>query len=136
VLDGAVRARHHGAFPWGTFAVNVLGSLIIGVVAGWVLFGGAAADGAADGATLGAVGVATGSGHATGAVEHWRLALATGLCGGFTTFSTAMVETVRLGRSSRLRLALATAIGTLAATVTAAAAGIALAGAIAGVLGR
>ncbi|GAB3158503.1 fluoride efflux transporter CrcB [Myceligenerans halotolerans] len=106
VLDGAIRSRHHGAFPWGTFVVNVLGSLVIGVVAGFVLFGGADAD----------------------AVEPWRLALATGLCGGFTTFSTAMVETVRLARSSRVRWALISTIGTLVATVAAAVAGIAVVG--------
>lgn len=108
VLDGAVRSRHHGAFPWGTFTVNVLGSLAIGLVAGFVLFG-AGGD----------------------AVEPWRLALATGLCGGFTTFSTAMVEAVRLARSGRARLALISTAGTLVATVAAVAAGIAVAGSIA-----
>ncbi|MBE1877961.1 fluoride efflux transporter FluC [Myceligenerans pegani] len=108
VLDGVIRSRHHGAFPWGTFVVNVLGSLIIGFVAGFVLFGGHTAD----------------------AVEPSRLALATGLCGGFTTFSTAMVEVVRLARSNRVRLALVSTIGTLVTTVAAVAAGIAVVGVI------
>lgn len=102
VLDGLIRSRAHGPFPWGTFVVNVLGSLVIGVVAGVVLFGAAGAD----------------------AVEPWRLALATGLCGGFTTFSTAMVEAVRLARSGRVRWALISVVGTLFATVAAVAAGI------------
>ncbi|GAB4086900.1 hypothetical protein GCM10028784_35300 [Myceligenerans cantabricum] len=109
VLDGEIRTRHRGAFPWGTFTVNVLGSLLIGVVAGFVLFGGHGAD----------------------AVEPWRLALATGLCGGFTTFSTAMVETVRLARSNRARQALVSAVGTLVATVAAVACGIAVVGLVA-----
>lgn len=115
MLDGTIRARHHGAFPWGTFVVNVLGSLVIGLVAGFVLFGGATGGG---------------SGESVVAVEQWRLALATGLCGGFTTFSTAMVEAVRLARSNRVRLAVVSTIGTLVATVAAVAAGIAVAGLI------
>ncbi|RPF23302.1 fluoride efflux transporter FluC [Myceligenerans xiligouense] len=106
VLDGVIRARHHGAFPWGTFAVNVLGSLAIGLVAGLVIF----------------------AGNGTDEVALWRLALATGLCGGFTTFSTAMVEAVRLARSNRVRVALVSTIGTLVATVAAVAAGIAVVG--------
>ncbi|GAA1864696.1 fluoride efflux transporter CrcB [Myceligenerans crystallogenes] len=105
VLDGVIRTRHHGAFPWGTFTVNVLGSLLIGVIAGVVLSGGGPSP----------------------AVEPWRLALATGLCGGFTTFSTAMVETVRLARSNRLRTALTSTLATLATTLLAVTAGLALA---------
>ncbi|MBX6355092.1 MAG: CrcB family protein, partial [Micromonosporaceae bacterium] len=34
LLDRAVQARHDSAFPWGTFAVNVAGSLLLGLVAG------------------------------------------------------------------------------------------------------
>lgn len=104
VLDGEIRARTTGGFPWGTFTVNVLGSLVIGVIAGVILAAGSGA----------------------GALDPWRLALATGLCGGFTTFSTATVETVRLAQSGRLRLALANTLGTLVVTVGAAAAGLAL----------
>lgn len=33
LLDRAVQRRHDGAFPWGTFCVNVLGSALLGVVA-------------------------------------------------------------------------------------------------------
>ena len=104
VLDGEIRARTTGGFPWGTFTVNVLGSLMIGVITGAVLAAGAAA----------------------GPLEPWRLALAKGLCGGFTTFSTATVETVRLAQSGRLRLALANTLGTLVVTVAAVAGGLAL----------
>lgn len=107
VLDGTIRSRHHGAFPWGTFLVNVLGSLMIGVVAGGVMFAGP-----------------------SDVVDPWRLALATGLCGGFTTFSTAMVETIRLARSNRLRIAALSTLATLAATVAAVAAGIGVVSAV------
>ena len=104
VVDGAVRARTPGAaFPWATVVVNVSGSLLIGLVTGVLL-------GAGDPAHL----------------EPWRLGVATGFCGGYTTFSTAMVETVRLARSGRRRLAVANALGTLTLTLTAVVAGLGL----------
>ncbi|MEU2200692.1 CrcB family protein [Isoptericola sp. NPDC019482] len=104
VVDGAVRARTPGAaFPWATVVVNVSGSLLIGLVSGVLL-------GAGDPAYL----------------EPWRLGVATGFCGGYTTFSTAMVETVRLARSGRRRLAVANALGTMALTLGAVVVGIGL----------
>jgi CrcB protein len=68
LVDRAVQNRHDSLFPWGTFAVNVTGSLILGVLAG-------AADGA------------------PGAVMEL---LGTGLCGALTTYSTFGFETIRL----------------------------------------
>lgn len=65
------------AFPWGTLAANVLGSLLLGLVAGWF------------------------AGPLTPTRHSWRLLLGVGLCGGFTTFSTFSLETltlIRLGR--------------------------------------
>ena len=59
-------ALAYGLFPWGTFAVNIIGCLLIG------LFTGIAA-----------------SGHLP---AQWKLVLVTGFCGGFTTFSTFMNE--------------------------------------------
>jgi len=114
VVDGAVRARTPGAaFPWATVVVNVSGSLLIGLVTGVLL-------GAGDPARL----------------EPWRLGVATGFCGGYTTFSTAMVETVRLARSGRWRLALANALGTTALTLVAVAVGIAAGAAVGGAVAR
>lgn len=109
VVDGEIRARHSGGFPRGTFVVNVTGSFLIGVFS-----------------TLLVVLVGRGVPESTATVL--QLALTTGLCGGFTTFSTTTVESVRLARSGRMRLALASSLGTLAATVTAAALGVAVGG--------
>ncbi|MEJ5945949.1 CrcB family protein [Pseudokineococcus basanitobsidens] len=98
VLDGELRTRLGGGLPWGTAAVNVVGSLLIGVATG--MLGGPVAPGAA-GAVLPVV--------------------ATGLCGGFTTFGTAVVEVLRLGEDRRWgAAALAAAVTVLASTVAAA----------------
>ncbi|HEU4421317.1 MAG TPA: fluoride efflux transporter CrcB [Pilimelia sp.] len=70
LVDRAVQARHDSLFPWGTFAVNVAGSLILGLLAG--------------GATAHAV--------PGGAMSL----LGTGLCGALTTYSTFGYETIRL----------------------------------------
>ncbi|HEX8498711.1 MAG TPA: CrcB family protein [Actinomycetales bacterium] len=103
VVDGEVRARLRSPFPWSTTVVNVSGSLLLGVVTGAVLFGEAST-------TL-------------------QRLVGTGLCGGYTTFSTASVETLTLLRSGRFALAAANAFGVTALSVAAAAAGLALAGA-------
>ena len=76
-LDGAIGRRMRGDFPWGTLAVNVTGALAIGVIAG----AGVGGDG--------------------------RFLVAGGLIGSFTTFSTWMFETQRLGEEGEDRLATA-----------------------------
>lgn len=63
LLSGLISHKCPGAFPWGTFAVNVLGCLVIGLVYGLIDRGV----------------------HMTDAT---RLLLTVGFCGGFTTFST------------------------------------------------
>ena len=105
VVDGAIRTRWTSALPTATIVVNVSGSLLIGLLAGAAAYHHLAAD--------------------------LRLVAATGFCGGYTTFSTAMVETVRLARAGEVRRALVNAVGTLVLTVAAAAAGIALMAALA-----
>ncbi|WP_198382007.1 fluoride efflux transporter CrcB [Roseomonas sp. KE2513] len=75
-LVGVLALRHFGAeFPWGTLTVNVIGSLVIGVI------GGAMAAGAA-------------------LAPELRLFLVTGVLGGFTTFSAFSLDTGALFQRS------------------------------------
>lgn len=100
VLDGAIKARTRTAFPLGTLLINVSGSLVLGVVTQLAL-GGILDD-------------------------AWRLVIGTGLCGGFTTFSTASFEAVRLVQQRRYVLASVNAVGMLVAAVGAGLLGILL----------
>ncbi|MFZ4056595.1 MAG: fluoride efflux transporter CrcB [Ferruginibacter sp.] len=59
------------SFPWATLSVNIVGSFIIGVVA--------------------AIALANENFN-----NQWRLLLATGICGGFTTFSAFTLENLQL----------------------------------------
>lgn len=99
-LDGALRARLGSAFPWATIVINVTGSLLLGLLAGLVAGGGPPA-------LLTVVGV--------------------GFCGGYTTFSTASVESVTLLRAGRPVAAAGNAALSLVVCVAAAALGLALA---------
>jgi CrcB protein len=66
------------SFPWATLAINVVGSVAMGMVAGWLMLTG-------DGSHL--------HGLATGRVgQHFRLFLTTGVLGGFTTFSAFSLD--------------------------------------------
>jgi fluoride exporter len=102
VVDGLVRSRIRTALPVGTIAINVTGSFLLGLVAGAVIV------------------------HA--APVQLQAVAGTGFLGGYTTFSTASFETVRLIQSRRTGLALLNGIGTAIAAIGAAAAGLAVAG--------
>lgn len=110
VLDGLLTARRRGSgpasLPTATLTINVLGSLLLGVVAGWA---GRGLAGPAVAGTLSAV-------------------AGVGFLGGFTTFSTASVELVRLVRAERPWGAVVLAVTMLALALAAAALGLALGG--------
>lgn len=100
LLDSSIKQRWQSVFPWPTVVINVTGSLLLGVLAGLVLFDGQSAV--------------------------WQTVVGTGFCGGFTTFSTASFETVRLVQQNRCALALLNAFGSLVSSVAACAVGLAL----------
>ncbi len=88
LVDRAVRGRYAGLFPLGTFSVNMLGSLVLGVVLGVSVD----TDGAGRAAAL----------------------LGTGFCGAFTTFSTFSYESVVLAEEGSPRLGVLNLLASLA----------------------
>jgi len=100
--DRFVQARHDTVFPWGTLAVNVAGSLLLGLLTG----------SAASPAATALVG--------------------TGFCGALTTYSTFGYETLRLAGDGARGFAVANALVSVAAGLGAAFAGYALGRALRG----
>jgi fluoride exporter len=96
VLDSIVRMRVE-AYPLGTMIINLSGSFLLGLVVGL-------------------------TGHVLS--PEWRLVLGTGFLGGYTTFSTASVETVRLLQAGRYASAVVNGLGMLVLSVLAAAVGL------------
>ena len=97
-VDTWVRARTSTLLPVGTLLINLSGSLLLGLVTGLMVF------------------------HA--APTELALIAGTGFLGGYTTFSTASIETVRLIQSGRYRLAAGYGLGTMAGVVIAAGLGL------------
>ena len=102
--DRAIQSRHDTVFPWGTFTVNVLGSLILGIIAGAVTAGGAS--------------------------PQVQLALGTGFCGALTTYSTFSYETLRLLEDDARLFAAANVVASIVAGLGAAFLGVAISKAI------
>jgi len=106
LVDLAVQSRHDSVFPWGTFLVNVVGSLVLGAVAAVA---------------------------ATTATPEWLLPLVgIGVCGALTTFSTFGFETVRLLEEGSLLTAALNSLGSLAVGLGACAGGYAAVAALLG----
>jgi CrcB protein len=89
------------AFPWGTFIINVTGSTVMGLIAGYLTFKG-------------------------GASQHWRLFLMTGVLGGYTTFSAFSLDTALLYERGEMGLALAYVLGSVVISIAGLFAGLAL----------
>ena len=84
-LAAAVTARRPSAFPYGTFVVNLTGGFLLGLLKGLSVTGDA------------------------------LLVFGTGLLGGYTTFSTWMVETQRLGEDGEWALLWTYLVGSMLA---------------------
>jgi fluoride exporter len=84
LLDGAVASRLGRAFPYGTLAVNLTGAFALGLV------------------------------HGAGVSGDAQRLVGLGLIGGYTTFSTWMFESHRLGEDGRLRLGILNVVVSLA----------------------
>lgn len=91
------------SLPWPTLTVNVVGGLLMGLLAGWLAMRG---DGGAEGL---------------------RLFLAVGLLGGFTTFSAFSLETALMVERREWLTAAGYALGSVVLSVAALFAGLALA---------
>jgi CrcB protein len=89
------------AFPWGTFIINITGSTVMGLVAGYLAFKGEAS-------------------------QPWRLFLMTGILGGYTTFSAFSLDAALLYERGELGLALAYVLGSVVLSVVGLFAGLAL----------
>lgn len=98
MVDSVVRAFTGRNFPFGTLIINVSGSFILGILTGLVLHHHASVD--------------------------TKLIVGTGFCGGFTTFSTASFEAVRLIEERRMTALSIQVIGNAALALSAAALGI------------
>lgn len=103
-VSGAVARRIGETFPWGTLVVNVSGCFLIGIFAAVI----AAGDNAP------------------------RSLLMSGVCGGYTTFSSFSLQTLALARDGEWRRAGFNVIASFALCLAAAAAGFASGGFLGG----
>jgi fluoride exporter len=89
-----------GSFPWGTLVSNVLGCLVIGAFFGaWRT--------------------------AEAVPDTWRLPIAVGFCGGFTTMSSFAYETVRYAQQGVWRTAVLNVVASITLSLLAVALGLA-----------
>ena len=79
-------------FPYGTFVINITGSTVMGLIAGYLAFKGDAA-------------------------QPWRLFLMTGILGGYTTFSAFSLDSMLLYERGEIGLAAFYVIGSVAIAI-------------------
>jgi CrcB protein len=76
------------AFPYSTFIINITGSLVMGLIAGYLAFRGEAS-------------------------QPWRIFLMTGVLGGYTTFSAFSLDAVYLYERGEVGLAVFYVVGSV-----------------------
>jgi fluoride exporter len=97
-----VSARYLGtAFPYHTFIINITGSIVMGLIAGYLAFKGDAA-------------------------ASWRLFLMTGILGGYTTFSAYSLDSMVLYERGEIALALFYVVGSVVLSIAGLFAGLTL----------
>jgi fluoride exporter len=101
LLNDAIAHRVRADFPFGILTVNLLGSFVLGLLSGMAAYHGLSADA--------------------------LLVMGAGICGGFTTWSTSIWETLQLLRLRLYAQAALHSVGGLALGVGVAAAGLGLA---------
>ena len=89
------------AFPYGTFIINISGSIVMGLIAGYLAFKGEAS-------------------------QPWRLFLMTGILGGYTTFSAFSLDAAMLYEKGELGLAALYVAGSVVLSIAGLFAGLAL----------
>lgn len=89
------------SFPYGTFIINITGSIVMGLIAGYLAFKGEA-------------------------TQPWRLFLMTGVLGGYTTFSAFSLDTALLYERGEIGLALLYVLGSVVLSILGLFAGLAL----------
>jgi fluoride exporter len=99
-----VCGRYFGLdFPWGTFIINISGSTIMGLVAGYLAFK---------------------AGESWS--QHVRLFLTTGILGGYTTFSAFSLDTILLWERNEHAAAAFYVLGSVSFSLAGLVAGLAL----------
>ncbi len=88
-------------FPWGTFIINISGSTVMGLIAGYL--------------------ASKGEGS-----QSWRLFLMTGILGGYTTFSAFSLDTALLYERGEIGLAAFYVLGSVVFSIAGLFAGLAL----------
>ena len=97
-----ISARTLGTeFPYGTLIINVTGSLVMGLIAGYLAFRGDAS-------------------------QHWRLFLMTGILGGYTTFSAFSLDAALLYERGATGLAAVYVLASVILSISGLFAGLAL----------
>ncbi len=93
LMASAIQRLSGGGFPWGTFAVNAIGSLLLGFLFIWLI-------------------------ERSTAGELLRMAITVGFLGAFTTFSTFSVESIHLLEEGAFGMALGYILGQLLLCLT------------------
>jgi fluoride exporter len=101
-LVNVISPRYLGAdFPYHTFIINITGSTVMGLIAGYLAFKGDAA-------------------------ASWRLFLMTGILGGYTTFSAYSLDSIVLYERGEIGLALFYVVGSVVFSIAGLFAGLTL----------